>query len=245
MPRYRMTIEYDGSAFAGWQVQEGVATVQGTCEEALQVLAKQPVHVMGSGRTDAGVHARGQVAAFDLPEERDVTRLLWSLEGILPPTIGLSRLERCADDFHPRYGALWRRYAYTMMLRRQPLWAGRAWGLKGRRPDPSKMAEEAALFVGTHDFLPFAIPRNDGKHTLCRIDSSHIEIGDGLLTYHVQGNRFLYRMVRALVGHLVEVGCGRMAQGSGREILEGRLTNPRRWAPCEGLVLEEVKYADY
>ena len=249
MPRYRCKVEYDGEPFCGWQVQPNALSVQETLQKAIATVARQEsVHVMGSGRTDAGVHALGQVAAFDLDEPQDARKLERGVNALVAPSICVYDLEETRPDFQPRFDALERRYVYAILLRRSPLLEKRAWFPREARLDAEAMAREAKLFLGERDFRPFCLPREDQPNTVC--DMRSVEIvpdGDGsrLLFAKLAANRFLHHQVRAMVGHLVEVGCGRLPEGSATRILAGEIPGTRRWAPPQGLALERVVYSDY
>lgn len=248
MRRVRLTIEYDGSRFAGWQIQPRQMTVQQRLQEAIETVVRHPVLLMGAGRTDSGVHARGQVAAFDWePSEGqvDLRRLEQSLNGLLGGEVAVRDLRVVASDFQPRHDARERRYSYTLLLRRSPLREPMGWFLRVRWLDVEAMRQEAELFLGTHDFLPFSFPRPGQENTFCTVKKLQIvECGAGELRVEIAANRFLHHMVRAVVGHLVDVGKGMLAVGSAAAILRGEMAGPRRWAPPQGLVLEEVLYAD-
>ena len=244
MPRYRCRVEYDGSRFCGWQIQPNDITVQQQLQEALSLITRQPVDLIGAGRTDTGVHARGQVAAFDLREPFDLLRLQHSVNGILGSKVALRDLQLTHDDFHPRHDARERRYSYTLLRQRSPLLEPRAWLVRRSWLDPQLMEQEAQLFIGRHDFLPFSLPRDDLRNTLCTLRSLTIDQQENALVVHLAGNRFLHHMVRAIVGHLVDVGSGKLPTGSAAQIFSGEMVGPRRWAPPHGLVLEEVLYAD-
>lgn len=243
---YRFRVEYDGAKFHGWQVQRGQISVQEVLEESIRVMTREKTHVMGSGRTDTGVHARGQVAKFSLDKQLvNLGKAENSLNGILPSTISIRDLQECSADFQPRFDALWRYYIYTVHTRKSSLNRDFAWHLKNANLDLELMNQEAQLFLGEHDFLPFSIPRNDGKSTLCNILECRIEPITGGFRFHVRGNRFLHRMVRSILGCLVDVGRGQFPAGTTSLILAGKYDSPRTWAPPYGLVLEDVGYKDY
>ena len=246
MPRYRFKTEYDGAPFRGWQVQPGEPTVQETLQRAIATVARQEqVHVMGSGRTDAGVHALAQVAAFDLEREIDPRKLELGVNALVAPSVCVYDLERTRDDFQPHFDALERRYLYTVLTRRSPLLAARAWFVPDPRLDPERMAAEAPLFLGERDFRPFCLPREDQPNTVCDMREVSVTVADGRIEVRLRANRFLHHQVRAMVGHLVEVGCGRMEPGSATRVLAGEIPGMRHWAPARGLALERVVYPDY
>lgn len=243
---YRFKVEYDGSEYHGWQVQHGQISVQEVLEEAIRVLTKEKTHVMGSGRTDTGVHARGQVAKFVLKNPlKDLRKAEHSINGILPSSVAIRELQACEESFQPRFDAQWRYYIYTVHTRKACIARDFAWHLKNVQVNLDLMNMEAQSFLGEHDFLPFSIPRNDGKSTLCLILECKVLPIAGGFQFHIKGNRFLHRMVRSILGCLVDVGRGQFPPGTAQKILAGEHQLPRTWAPPYGLVLEEVGYSDY
>jgi len=249
--RFRFRCEYLGSAFEGWQEQNqgGViraVTVQSELERALGIALRASVKVVGAGRTDTGVHARGQCVHFDWNgTEFDPRTLERSVNGLTHRAVRIRALEACRDDFHARYDALSRYYQYTQYLR--PVALGREYGWEcGRVPlDTHIMEAEALAFVGTHDFNDFSIPRNDGKSTECTITEFSLERRDHVLVWHIKGNRFLHRQVRSMMGMLFDIGRGRHKPGSVEAVFKKIFKGERTWAPPQGLVLENVEYSDY
>jgi tRNA pseudouridine38-40 synthase len=251
MPRYRFAVEYFGAPFAGWQLQDGPETVQGTLEKALETVLRRPTRVHGAGRTDAGVHASGQVAHFDVSQEIDPRRIQFSLNALAGPHVRVRGLERCDDAFHARFDALSRRYLYRIALRPVALGADLAW----QPPWPFDIdlfAAELRSALGRRDFLNFSVPRDDGKSTECNLllaqvekDGAHDVARDGVfLNVTVAADRFLHKMVRSLVGASFDAARGAHPMGLVRAILEGRFVGERFWAPPQGLCLVKVEYPD-
>jgi tRNA pseudouridine38-40 synthase len=243
MTRYRFIVEYFGAPFAGWQLQENARSVQGELERALAVILRHPVRVTGAGRTDAGVHATGQVAHFDFDGEVRPGLLERGVNALTRPAILIRRLEPCPPDFHARYSAISRLYLYRIALRPVALLHALSW-----HPffslDLELLQLELSSALGKHDFVNFSVPRKDGKSTQCNLLRAEVGRDGTFLNIHVEADRFLHKMVRSLVGAAVEVARGAHPPGLVRAILEGRFRGTRIWAPPQGLCLEKVKYSD-
>jgi len=253
MPVLRLLIEYDGTAFAGWQIQADARTVQGEVERALGVALRQPVGVVGAGRTDAGVHARGQVAhaVLDVPagEAPDLRRLVHSLRGLLPPDVALRDAGWAPDGFHARYGATARHYRYHVTTR--PTALERAWRLHlPAVPDWDAMNAAAALLVGRRDFSSLCRTQSETLNRVCHVTRAAWVPDDAgapgaAWRFEISADRFLHGMVRAAVGTLLEVGRGRRTPDDLARVLDAadrRAAGPA--APPHGLVLHAVTYPD-
>lgn len=247
--RLRATVHYDGSGFHGWQVQLTDRTVQGEIEAALQRLFSETVRVLAAGRTDAGVHAAGQEIAFDLPEDwsrRDESEIRDALNAHLPPDAWVEKLAGTAREFHPRFDATGRRYAYFLGVRADavsPIRRGRIWGL-GRVPDPDLLQEATEALPGEHSFAALSKSGQPERGTRCRVEMARWDrtpLGD--LRFTIVADRFLHHMVRYLVATLVEVAEGRRpADALARLLEEADDVRPPRPAPAEGLYLTGVRY---
>ncbi len=240
----RMVVEYDGTDFAGWQVQPNARTVQEEIERALRQVLQKPVSIVGGGRTDAGVHARGQVASFRTEGAVDPATLQRSLNGVLPEDVVVRKLDRVPDEFHARYSARERRYVYTIMRRPTALERRFSWQLFYRLDLPLLDACAAQL-VGGHDYASFCKADSDVKETTCTVRSAAWTLADDVLRFEIAANRFLYGMVRALVGTQVDVARGYTPVEAFRTIFDAK---DRRAAgvaaPARGLCLEEIRYDD-
>lgn len=245
--RYRATLAYDGTAYQGFQRQAGdTPTIQRAVERAITRVTGQDATVIGAGRTDSGVHASGQVIAFDVAWKHADADLLRALNAVLPDDIALQDLWQ-HPGFHPRFDAQARLYAYTIVqaAQRQPLLLRQSWHIRGVL-DIDTMQEAAKLLLGEHDFATFGSPPvgDNTVRTMYRSEwNTQTEPYGVLLTYHVEANAFLQHMVRRMVGMLVDVGRGMTdVQHFERAFRAANLTESGTVAPPQGLVLEKVSY---
>jgi tRNA pseudouridine38-40 synthase len=261
MTLWKIVISYDGSGMHGWQVQPGQPTVQGTLAAALEKMTGERVLPQGSGRTDAGVHALGQVASFALKAEIPAENLLRALNGLLPQSVRVLKAEEVGWNFHARHSAVRKSYEYRIFERKveeqeeenicPPFVAPYAWDCRWvLELEPMKLA--AAMLCGTHDFTSFAAADPDraqreeggaGPNPVKTIITSEMAREDGLLRYRVTGSGFLHHMVRNLVGTLVEVGRGALQAEEVQKILAAKdRTAAGPTAPAQGLFLVDVHY---
>lgn len=245
MPTYRLVLEYNGAGFAGWQIQPGRTTVQETVERALAIVLRTPVGVVGSGRTDAGVHARGQVAHFRTRDPIDPFRTVGSLNGLLPESVAVIGLEEVHAAFHARYDAVLRTYVYQATTQPRVLDRHLRW-LVRPVPDFDRMNRAAAALEGIKDFDAFCRTASTTQNRVCHVHSARwlAEERAGDWRFVISADRFLHGMVRAIVGTLVEIGRGRRSEDDIERVL---ISRDRRFAgpaaPPHGLVLESVAYA--
>jgi len=242
--RVKAVIEYLGTAFAGWQVQPNQPTVQAALEKAVTVAVGERTRVEGAGRTDAGVHALGQVAGFDVPDDTDLYRLRASLNGLTPPDISVVDLAEVGDGFDPRRDARMRSYRYTIVNARppSPLLNGRSWHVYPLI-ELALVARLAKALKGPHDFGAFRASDCQSDTTVREVHHSTWTRDDHLLTYDISANAFLKQMVRVLVGSMVDVALGKLDEDEFLGLLEGGdRTEAGRTAPAEGLMLVSVDY---
>ncbi len=241
----RLDLQYDGSGFVGWQVQARGRTVQGELQRALRTLLQEDVSPVGSGRTDAGTHAIGQVAHISTNSALPVERILAGVNALLPPDMAASAVLAVPHDFHARYSARGKRYRYRITTAPSPLDRHRVWRVF-RPLDMEAMSVAAERLTGVLDFRAFckALPPPDNFE--CRIDDARWRREGRELVFEVEANRFLRHMVRILVGSFVEVGLGKMSCDA-----FGRLLSPTaaraqggQTAPSRGLCLLYVNYDD-
>lgn len=251
MKRYAAILAYDGSDYQGFQRQPPPApTIQAAVERAVTTVTRGACAVIGAGRTDTGVHALGQVIAFDVDWKHSEDELLSAINSQLPVDIALQRLWQ-QDDFHPRYDARWRQYAYRVapVTARNPLLNRRVWQLVGARLNLEAMRKAAALCLGEHDFAAFGTPPQQGsKNTVRQVFQSRWKMGTddygSTFTYRIRGTAFLYHMVRRLVGTMVQVGRGKLSLEGFEAILRScDIERAKVLAPPQGLVLEAVGYS--
>lgn len=250
--RLRIDLAYDGTGFRGWAAQPGLRTVQGELTTALTTVLRQPegaLLVTCAGRTDSGVHARGQVAHVDVPDELPQLQVLDALarriNGFLDRDVRVNRITPAPEGFDARFAALWRRYAYRIVddpALVDPLTRNHvlAWP---RALDTAAMDEAAGSLVGLHDFAAFCKRREGATTVRTLLEFGWTRDADGLLTGHVKADAFCHSMVRALVGCMIAVGEGRKDPAWAAEILAGRRRDPGVVVvPAHGLTLEEVAY---
>lgn len=240
----RVLLSYDGSRFFGWQRQAGFPSVQQALEEAIEDLCGELIRVYGSGRTDAGVHALGQVASFRLDAAMADDRLRHALNAHLPPGVVIRRLETCADDFNALHSARAKRYLYLTATQRFRPPFGEQYSHWVNSPlERSAMLEAARLLVGTHDFRAFGNAGSPRKTTVRTVHSLRIIARRERMAFVIQGSGFLYNMVRTIAGTLIDVGRGRLdPQCVSRALETGERTQAGPTAPAAGLYMLRLLY---
>lgn len=241
--RYKLIFEYDGTGFNGWQKQPSGRTVEGEIEKAFGQLFQYDIDIIGQGRTDAGVHAKAQVAHVDLPPLFSPDKIVHAMKGLLPDDIALHSVSITDTDFHSRFDAVGRRYRYNISLGKSPLSRFYSWEIS-KRPDLSVLQILAAQIKGTHDFINFCVPSGDEYQTTsCNIIESKWELEEDYLSYTIEGNRFLRHMVRRLIGSMVHVATGRSEKTDFDRLLYEKESRKKAFsAPACGLILVSVMY---
>jgi tRNA pseudouridine38-40 synthase len=248
MQVFKLTVAYDGDGLVGWQRQATGTSIQGLLEEALGALEGRPVVVTGAGRTDAGVHARGQVAAVALDREIDISTLVRAVNARLPGAVRVVDASIVAASFHPRFDAVAKSYSYHIWNAEvlDPFVRRYVWHLPGPSLDADAMAASARLLEGRHDFAAFQAVGSETASTERDVFSSVMRRTPGskaAFVYEIRGAGFLRHMVRTIVGTLVDVGRGRQPPAWVAEVLASRdRSRAGRTAPPEGLFLDSVEY---
>lgn len=246
--RYFITLSYDGAAYCGWQRQPDAPSVQQTLEQALSMLLREPVEVVGAGRTDTGVNASRYVAHFDVEAEvKDCAQLVYKLNLVLPKDVAVQRIRRVRSDAHARFDAVEREYTYRLSQRKNPFARYSAWQYYVPL-DVERMNEAARYLVEWEDFTTFAKLNSNNKTNICHVRQAEWrrseEDGD-LLVFTIRADRFLRNMIRAIVGTLVDVGRGRYTAEEFGDILHSLdLSRSSAGAPAVGLFLSDVQYAE-
>jgi tRNA pseudouridine38-40 synthase len=244
MPRYKLTIEYAGTRYSGWQIQKNARTVQGELVRALETAVGGPVETYGSGRTDAGVHAIGQVAHADVARELPPATLVGRANDALPHDINILTAERVPPRFHARHSAVARSYLYQISTRRSAFAKPFVWWVRDPL-DVDAMRAAAEPLVGFGDFRSFTDDDPEEKSTKVQVSSIGIELHGALLLIRIEGSHFLWKMVRRLVGVLAAVGHGEIEARDVASWLTRDSNVPAQLtAPASGLFLEHVSYDD-
>jgi tRNA pseudouridine38-40 synthase len=245
MPRYKLTIEYDGAPFCGWQIQADQLTVQGVLTTAVEALSGDTVLVQGAGRTDAGVHARAQVAHVDLTKDWATDTVRDGLNAHLRPhPVAVLAAERVADDFNARMSAVKRHYLYRIINRRPDLTVDRGHAWRVARPlDAAAMHAAAQRLVGKHDFTTFRSTECQAKSPVKTLDQLDVERDGEAVNVRASARSFLHNQVRSMVGSLVNVGEGKWSADDLTRALDARdRTACGQVAPPDGLYLMQVDY---
>jgi tRNA pseudouridine38-40 synthase len=242
---FKLVIEYDGTNYSGWQRQKSDYTIQGEIETALMTMTRQKITVIGSGRTDAGVHATGQTANFKCDTRLTSEAFQKGLNSLLPKDIVIRSCRPAAMEFHARFNVQSKSYRYHILNHHLPVAIGRQYAWQIRRPlDTQAMAEAARYFVGIHDFKAFEGSGSPRAHTVRNVTVARLSVGqNGKITFDIEANGFLRFMVRNIVGTLVDVGMGKLSLQDIPEIFHSRdRGRASATAPAQGLFLISVTY---
>ena len=239
MRNLKLVVEFDGTRYAGWQYQPRHQTVQGEIESAVGKIFQKKITAYGCGRTDAGVSARAYVTNLHIDSPLSVERLKLAFNHFLPEDILVTSVEEVKPGFHARHSALAKTYVYRIVRRKSPLRRRHAWEFWFKL-DVEKMRGAARLFEGVKDFRAFCQTRD--QNGICHVRRVRVAASDDEVLVTVEGDRFLYKMVRRIVGALVAYGSGRLTQKDIRAALTGKPSPPCQTAPAHGLLLDSVEY---
>lgn len=244
-PRWKCVCAYDGGGFAGWQSQVCGTAVQDVLESQLAAIFKRPVRVHGSGRTDSGVHARGQVFHFDADWKVGPQALMRALNNGLPPQLRVTSAEPVSVEFHARFSVVGKEYRYQIITRPPDPFEFRYWWFVHRQMEESLIREGIQILLGTHDFTSFAAGVEEGDNPVKTLHQIRLIREDSYWTFCFEGTGFLYKMVRSLTGALVYTGQGRLSLSRLSALLEEkRRTEEVYTAPAHGLFLYRVDYSE-
>jgi tRNA pseudouridine38-40 synthase len=242
--RYFIECAYRGSNYSGWQIQNNALTIQEVIEKALSILLKHKIEITGSSRTDAGVHAKQQMAHFDVDEEIDnLENLVYRANKVLPFDISIQQIYIVGDDYHSRFEAISRKYEYRISRKKNPFQRGLSYEFNGNL-NIDQMNEACKILFKYIDYQCFSKINTDVLTFNCTISEAHwVEEADNLLVFHIKANRFLRGMVRAIVGTLLEIGLGKISVSDFEKIILSKDRKKAGWSvPAEGLFLMEVNY---
>jgi len=243
MYKYKITLEYDGTNYSGWQAQKNAKSIQGTLIKTAEDFLEGHVEIQGAGRTDAGVHALGQVAHLETERKIDADRLRFGLNDNLPAGINVLQVKQADSRFHARHHAISRSYLYLLSRRRTALCKKYVWWIKDNL-DVKKMQRALTLFAGFHDFASFADKRMDkDTSTQVKIETVQLKEINNIIAIRIVGSHFLWKMVRRIVGVTAEVGRGKFTVSDIEKMLTSYSDIPAQFtAPPSGLFLESVLY---
>ena len=242
--RYFFQVSYHGRNYHGWQIQKNAISVQQVINESLTTIFGYPVKTIGSGRTDTGVHASGQVFQADFQEPIEEGDLRFKLNSLLPADISIDAVRGVKDDISARFDAVSRTYEYHIHFQKNPFLQYTSYFFRND-PDVKAMNESARVLLRYSDFESFSRVKTEVNHFQCNIERAEWVPKGTLLTFHITANRFLRGMVRAVVGTLLDVGIGRCSHQDFIHIIEAKdRKKAGRSAPAHGLFLTEVRYAD-
>ena len=242
MFNYKLTIQYDGTEYAGWQIQANALTIQGVISKSIEQILQKEINLIGSGRTDSGVHALGQVANFALDSELDLFKFKYSLNSVLPDDISITNVESVDEKFHARFSAKRRSYIYLISNQKSPFFDRYSYTLFSGF-DQDRMNELSKVLIGTQDFTSFSKTNTEVQNKICEVYEARWRRQKNFFIFYIEANRFLYGMVRAIVGSLLKA----YSPEEGMNYLQNIFNQKDRSAaadsvPAKGLFLYKVKY---
>ena len=244
MVNYKLTVQYDGRNYAGWQIQKDVVTVQQKITDVLEMLLKHKVKLIGSGRTDAGVHALGQTANFITNDELDIFKFQHSLNSILPADIAVTQMEKKGQEFHSRFDARKRSYIYLVNKIKSPFYKDYSYYFPNiGKIDIGELNRISKTLMGEHDFTSLSKRNTDTENKVCNIYDIHWRSSGSLVIFYIEADRFLRGMVRAVAGSIIQLASKGLAEKELAEIMDKKeFDSKNQLVPAHGLFLYKVKY---
>ncbi len=244
MNNYKLLIQYDGTNYAGWQIQKNAVTVQQKIVDAIEIIIKEKVNLIGSGRTDAGVHALGQVANFRSENDLDVRKFSYSLNAILPNDISVNYVEKVDESFHARFDAKCRSYIYIFSHYKSPFYEKYSYLLPYIQSiDLNRLNELSRYLLGEHDFTSLSKKNTEVEEKFCNIAEMHWRRTADKTIFYITANRFLHGMVRTIIGTLLFASERKLSENYIKDLLEERdRTKAEQSVPANGLFLFKVRY---
>ena len=244
MPNYKIKIQYDGTNYSGWQSQPSRNTIQDEIIKAISIITKENVNIIGSGRTDSGVHSLGQVANFRTKDKYEITKIKHSLNSILPRDISIEDMAEVDENFHSRFDAKLRSYIYLISRQKSPFWGDYSYFYPNMKSiDFDLLRNLSSALIGKHDFTSFCKTKTDTENKVCKVNSIYWKDTGGLIVFMIEADRFLHGMVRTIVGTLLKLA----DENKDKDIIHQILKLQNREAageslPAKGLFLYKVKY---
>ena len=244
MSNYRLLIQYDGTNYCGWQSQQNASSVQQTIISAIELITKKKVNLIGSGRTDSGVHAIGQVANFRIEDDLNLYEFRYSLDSILPKDISIKKIEQVEESFHARYDARERSYLYLIVPGKSPFYDKYAYRYSRIvNTDFDNLNKISKALLGENDFTSFCRKNSETEDKVCKVADIHWRKGKELSFFYIKANRYLHGMVRTIVGTILHASENNYGEEFIREVLTAKERESAKEAvPAKGLFLFKVKY---
>ena len=242
MFNYKLTLQYDGTKYAGWQIQENALTLQDVIKRSIQQIIQEDVNLIGAGRTDAGVHALGQVANFTLNKELDLHRFKYSLNSVLPDDISINSIEPTGENFHARFSAKKRSYIYLLSNQKSPFYNRYSYDYYSEL-NSEKLNNISSVLIGSKDFTSFSKNNPEVQNKNCEVFEARWRKQKNLFIFYIEANRFLYGMVRAIVGTLLKAHSSENPIDYMEKIFEKKSRDAAANAvPAKGLFLYKIRY---
>lgn len=244
MKNYKLKIEYNGTSYSGWQIQPNVPTIQGEITKALKQITGRDINLIGSGRTDTGVHALGQAANFQIEDELNIRKVKHSLNSLLPKDIAISEMIEVGNNFHSRFDAKLRSYLYLFIKEKSPFYSNLAYQYSPIfNLELSRLNEISKLLLDEHDFTSFSKRKTETENMVCNISLAKWQRVKSKILFRIDGNRFLHGMVRTIVGTIIEIAENNKSIEEINKIVSAKNRDTAgRSVPAKGLFLMKVRY---